>query len=794
MAEGERPSFTERLADPAGFLRDILPAAGEGGDALPERTVVQPVELTPPDLGKITQPEADEPEPAKTIAPAIGPEGEDVTGQGPPRRPTTPGVARPATAPLGKVVGTLEPGLPPVKDALLRALQQRQRDALKAQALNELKTVGIPHAAALRNLEFIAQESTERLQNLVTTEIPKWRAAREQLNRDVDEARQMRVNPYNFMQSVGRAGRVTSAISVAVGQLAAGAGNPNSVHKMIKSAIERDIAAQRDNINLAFKGIETKDRLIDKDIDLLDRQFMFEAQARAVAATAVAAQLGAAKQEAANESQRIAIEMLETNFVAESLVQKGIADAQAFSVLIDKKFATEAQALQLQRQVARIREGVAAKGPVPQDLTLPELPFQQRAREAATELDLGAPAPGAPPTAAPPTAEAEPAAAPVAQRTRAGQAAARRPPGRETTMVVGPIQVGDEIVPVEEAPIGSTPPDTATAQTVQPVSEEQVRGMLQRWVPENILARGGYGRAKAIDDNRPFYGPGLTDGIIALGNNGRLPDGTVFRGFEDPNDAIAAANLLHSGLFRPQRDQFENEADFNDAIAHHQYKADNPELLEARIGGFPGNRIRIGQNRELRIAMGSDARTDAKVRREIQGIAESNLNNLEKLHNQALAVQEIGFGSVLGVQITTDGVTFTPFDPEVAADKALQQNRFLDLGIAYIKGKDPSGRLTEQDVKVGRAYFTQAQSLGATAWDTMQTIISKALDRPISQNEARQRMNRFLQAVAVEASRDTLSSIGGDIVLPYESFKQNRAIQNKYIQWMRSEDAQVTEE
>ena len=783
-------------------LRNLLPAGNNRGDALPELSV-EPVAFSPLDAATEAEPGAA----AEDLGVGTGLEGEEQTAPSffvrtpkgkPPQKP------KQQKGPF-QAVGKVSPGLPPVQAAVLRAAQERQRDALRARGLAELG-FGVESANAQRTFEEIARKDFEAMREVVENDLPRWKAAREQLNRDVDEARQMRVNPYNFMQSVGRAGRVTSAISVAVGQLAAGAGNPNSSLQMIKAAVDRDISAQRDNINLAFRGIEAKSGLINEEVELAERQFLFEAQARAVASTAIAAQLGAAKQEVANESQRIAIEMMETNFLADSLIQKGIADAQMFSILVDGRLQNRAQALRLQEEVQRLNEGLQPDGQPVGEVQLQELPFQQRAAETAAELGLGAPAQGVPPTAAPPTAAAEPVAAPSAPLTRAERAGTRRAPGREVSVEIGPVEVGEQALknvpegnvvpePIEDRPTGVVAPTSAPEiLAVNEIpSDEEIRAEVDRVVGnDRVLQAGSFAQDAATRTGAPApFAVSLVDGIKAVGNNWIMDNGARFPGFSSVEDAQAAAVVIDK-LFRPRRGQYETDGQFSSALAQHNYTINNPELLEAftteRFGDKnESNNIRVGADgRRIRLSRDSDARIDPKLRQELKKQVTDTYQVIEDVRTQAEAIRDNGSGSILGFRFTDKGLTFTPFDPEKGAEAALIQNRFLDLGIGYMKRVDPSGRLTEQDIAVGKAYWAGLAGGVAKTWDAIQASINAALGKKFSETQVRQSITRFMQSMALSFSDRTMRQIGGEFVIPWEEKQRQQKQTQETRRWMDS--------
>ena len=61
-----------------------------------------------------------------------------------------------------------------------------------------------------------------------------------------------------------------------VSQMAAGAGGVNTARKALKNAIDRDIQAQMNNIELQFKGVEAAHNNINDQVNLMEAELLFE--------------------------------------------------------------------------------------------------------------------------------------------------------------------------------------------------------------------------------------------------------------------------------------------------------------------------------------------------------------------------------------------------------------------------------------------------------------------------------------------------------------------------------------
>ena len=120
-----------------------------------------------------------------------------------------------------------------------------------------------------------------------------------------------KVNPEQFWEDKGGGlGRVMAAIAVGLGQYSASrVGGPNAALGIINSAIDRNIAAQRDNIENQKAGLQAKNSLYaqnlaafgDKESALLATKMNYLEQAKAFADQQAALNEGSLRAGAANE-------------------------------------------------------------------------------------------------------------------------------------------------------------------------------------------------------------------------------------------------------------------------------------------------------------------------------------------------------------------------------------------------------------------------------------------------------------------------------------------------------------
>jgi hypothetical protein len=325
------------------------------------------------------------------------------------------------------VTGTVDKRYLPGEQVAQQVIAQREQAFTYAVGAAQLQQAMVSEDA-LHQWSEVTQKDAESARQLVETEFPRYRAAMQQLDDDIDQARKLRVNPHNYMQSVGRSGRVAAVLAVGVGQLAAGAGNPNSVWQRQQAAMERDINAQKANIDLVYKGISAKRQLTQDELNLLEQQLNFTDRARAVGYSALAAKVGAAKQHATTETIRANLEMVETRALAASIEASAQARAKAATFMLEARVHSISAAIRKAEKLGKVAEAQALRDMQREGLG-------ERAAIAAAGLEpldgvvtgpgTGAPVPvqGAPVEGPAPT---QPAAAPPVQPTTAAGA---HPPG-----------------------------------------------------------------------------------------------------------------------------------------------------------------------------------------------------------------------------------------------------------------------------------------------------------------------------------------------------------------------------
>ena len=216
--------------------------------------------------------------------------------------------------------------------------EQRKQEAMlgiakqeRGTRLAELQALGVAdqELSDYANIDEMFPEEGARLHKEHFSEAKR---RTNELHTMIDSARTMRVDPFNWSKSVGRGGRVAAAFSLLTGQMAAGAGNPNSALKMMDAAIERDMSAQEQNIAHEQKLIHAKKGLAADERALYGEEMRSLNTIRAMKYASVLSRIDAAKQHAITESSYLAYKHMGDHYTLKLLEAKAAAQAELISV------------------------------------------------------------------------------------------------------------------------------------------------------------------------------------------------------------------------------------------------------------------------------------------------------------------------------------------------------------------------------------------------------------------------------------------------------------------------------
>lgn len=206
---------------------------------------------------------------AKAVPRMAAPTGQPsgAAGSAPAKKsPTDPALAQFGPAPKGMQVKDYsvqfqDAGLPySQEDAGARAeaslnqaqVRQKWTDIQSAQLQAE-HYAAVEQAAKMREQVAQRQARVAKLQN-------DYRTKRTAVQQEVDDAAKEKVDPDHFFASRGPLARITAALAQAFGAFGATLGRtPNFAQQIVDGEIDRDIAAQRENINR--HGAHAKNKL-----------------------------------------------------------------------------------------------------------------------------------------------------------------------------------------------------------------------------------------------------------------------------------------------------------------------------------------------------------------------------------------------------------------------------------------------------------------------------------------------------------------------------------------------------
>jgi len=702
---------------------------------------------------------------------------------------TTQNVKPPKQDPLGKIVGRITPRPPPAAKPLLSDIRQFHIQKLKAESAVRFKE-GKALAQSHLELNWLLENETEIAQQLNDIYFKRWDIENESIKRDIEFARAMKVNPDNYMQSIGRGGRVASVFAVGVSQLAAGAGNVNSVVKRLDAAIKRDISAQEANIKQAWRGVSESQNQQSREIEQLIQYYTFRDRATAMATAALAARAGTIKQHAANEMEYIAGESIEKEMLSRMVVALANEAASRTSFLLDSTVHSAAEFFRKKREADKIgnqlfAENMGDLAGMRMDPTVSTMSGQQFA--PGQELPAQA---GVAPTAGGP----QPAAAPVT--TRASKRGTAQVPAKQAPAVgMSTVEGTEEVVPT--APTEAAPETKQRAATAKETVEFAALNdpIIQKYgsYEAEIRTRKNWRNASEVIPLKKAF---------ALQDKGKydtasgIPDAQVLmsrdraKGLPKRSKRLADLFDLHNtgaelddkqrhallqGIRREQEWKFRTQ-DINSYMKMETVTADDRSTLYSNV-------IELGANRALKIRanrgdlIGGEtpgAREKAAIKRgELADQALSVYNLLDTISASAGRVRAQGAGSIMGIMAVegkggTGTIKWLPnFDEDMFAAFNINESTLTALGAKVMKGIDPSGRLTDQDIVVGKAMISGGIFTKRTiALDAVEGLVRKAMGKKdISDTSIRRSINAIFQELSLEMMQTmAFQQLGASIV------------------------------
>lgn len=678
-----------------------------------------------------------------------------------------PGAPKPTAGPF-TAKGTITAPLPPDLQRIKAQSERRIFEAEKVQMLQDMATSGVTEQE-MRLWAAINERDAAEGKRLYQDHFLRAKQNIASLREKVDAARSLRINPYNWHESIGRGGRVAAAFAALTGGFAAGQNNPNSALKMMDAAIERDIAAQKQNIQNVYENLKLQRGLNADEAALFAEQMNALNEIRAVNYAAIMGRIQAAKQRSITEAHRLAYETAEDHYALKLVEAFAAAQKEYLRIEVNQNFRSAAQAQALQQQMAQIQQQLAGRQVSAQPVTSAPGATQGRALEAprtgSAALRRGGPprVAGQGTVAAQTAAEAAPAGIPEGAVAQDEQGNFLDAQGNIIPMTAAPADQATTVQPKFEKPStaprpfrGREEPGPEEASLYQAVNQEAVRS---GYAPPHIAKYGSYAAAVFASKNAGAHPPGVTnwgEAIADLNANREIRNG----GMASTQDARVVAAM--APMPDPsQYDGGEASAAYKLAKSIVERGEKFPEIYERPLS-YDGvrNTITAGGNRYLVKAGSRDPDTYERLTEEVR--KKESLTS--SLYDMAELVRTKGLSGLFtdeGFQIP--GITGTDSGSLKLYESAVTQ------AMNYIKKHDPTARISDQDLRVG----LEAAVPFTGRVDKLIDII-QSLDGDPQGNTKRKQIQRFLAKLAVETSRMLWENIENDVV-PDLATQQQRA-------------------
>jgi len=641
------------------------------------------------------------------------------------------------------------------------------------------------------NMAFIFENDREEAIRIVTEEFPKLRAAQKKIQQELEDIRTLRVNPYNYLQTAGKGGRAGAVLATMVSQMAAGASGINSARNALKNAIDRDIEGQINDIELQFKGVEAADKNISAQVKLFENELMFREKAQVYAWEAATAIINSAQWGAANESTYLGLQTLRQ--FAELMTIKAAAEERAKQSTLMYEFNVNTRADVIRRGMqaqqgqdvldALYSEGVSEGQKQVLENGMPELrfidenlqgQFGQAVDDVAT-LQQG--------TEAPLPAQPASQARPQPRRPRRG-ASPKSGGGFKADMEFTEEEAGlQESTPEQlqttlqtgEVPATQGPPSALERPAPKPLpTREQLKSEFQAAANQtgnkNTATMGSFHMSlESGDKNKPIH-PGSSPKVWDMGHTMLNDPFTFFGSAGDRARSLPDADFLREW---DQRHGFPEFGTFADK-EEHAYRTNYQELYERKKTSGKGyvNTITSSTFGDITL-VGSNVRkpnsTEHKVLKE--KIVDT-ANYISKLNKASKLLEKTSTRGFLGHRYSKEKGewVFTPLD--VGQQQAqIELKETIDaLAIDWIKTKDPSGRLSDQDF--ARALDAMGGISGRGGRGLADILETMARGGDTSQ--IRQAVIGFLKGLARDAELSMFHTIGGDTVQSVDAWRRNR--------------------
>lgn len=700
-------------------------------------------------------------------SPIAGMFGQDEPGKGP-KPPFT-------------MKGNIYAPVPGQEAAYKQQLEKNIFEAEQRANIADYQAAGYSEKTML-DMVAIGERDAVTARQLHDTHFAKATQRMNQLYQKVDEASSLKVNPYNWSESIGRGGRVSAAFAVLTGQMAAGAGNPNSALNMMDAAIERDIAAQQQNIKNRYEAIRISRGLGQDDRALYQEELASLNETRAIAYSALQGRISAAKQHAINAAHYESIGVADDhyNLAKVNAIQ---AARQNIHIEVDGHVNAATQQMMLQ-EIAEMEKGFMKPQTSREAVEAQHEQAVQSQGQAANTVAQGAldkNAPTAPGRAGavagrrgPKTKTGgTPPEAGTSQEQAAGQSL---PQGREDEDLGMSVSTAPEKAPQKTTGAGKP----AARQRQVFTRQESAKALRSAGVPEEVVKNDGYGVAYRLKQGEgSAKTTTITQAVNAINNNELIPNGGLLLNRD--------ADYVQQHILPPDPSQYAAGVDgaaYKAAQSLYEYGQEYEEIYETRatVGGQRNTIVAGGMT--FKLAEGAPERgTTPDARRaymEMQGKLGESATGMRTARALAKQIRSHGLA---GIFTPEGGINIPGINTDDPATLKLTE-RMITQGMQYIKKHDPTARISDQDLKVGREATSGYDTKTGRVIDFLQS-----LDGESKNNAKRRQIERFIVASVIEAQRLMYEKYENSLVPSYNTMTRTNEEINEMQLWIDTQGA-----
>lgn len=654
----------------------------------------------------------------------------------------------------------ISPGPAPDVAAGIRAREDRINQQETLQHLVDMRTSGFTREQMLRWAQ-LNDADAEVAGEFARTTMPEIRRKITDLQKQADEARALKVDPYHWHKSIGRGGRVAAAFAALTGGFAAGKSNPNSALNMLDAAIERDISAQEANIRNNIQALQLQRGLVGDERQAVQDELQTMSQIRAMKYAGIVGRIQAAQQHAVTEAHHMSLQTARDHYELKYLQAIAAAQQEIIKLEYDGPIKNAEQIAKLKRQTAEYQQMIRTQPSG--GVTIPT------ERVQTLEGDVTGPRPEASIVVQP----APGRSGAVAGRSRgAGRGVAPGGSGRGTGGQEAPRTSAEGAIPegavaqddqgryldaegkvVEAAAPAQAPaePTRGGAKGARQTADRVARSIA---IKPHIRAQQSFARTVAENENRSnaritTWGEAIED----------IEAGRPIRddGMTGTDDAEVIREYLKER--KPDPSMYKggtSSASYQAALQQWQYSQDFPESLE-RDSFLAGEyaKVRTGSGRAYTIMVGSRDKDNFKRIREELIKADDSLDALESM---ATLIRQNGLTGL----ITEDGKWGIPGLTNTNPAVLEKMNQAIGQAMNYIKRHDPTARISDKDLEVGMQ--------AATPWETKMAAIVDFTQRMLGADPKKSKQaEKFLAKLAVETQRHLYRVLANDVVPDYNT-------------------------